>query len=69
MHTYKSLLVILPHPDDESFPMGGTLAKYAADHVRVTLVCATRGEAGIENLSPEQAGFIREANCAARQTP
>ena len=55
-----TLLVILPHPDDESFPMGGTLAKYAADHNHVTLICATRGEAGIEGLDPEEAGRIRE---------
>lgn len=57
----KNLLVILPHPDDESFPMGGTLAKYAADHTRVTLVCATRGEAGIKGLSPQETALIREA--------
>jgi LmbE family N-acetylglucosaminyl deacetylase len=61
MNVNPSLLVILPHPDDESFPMGGTLAKYAANHTRVTLVCATRGEAGIEDVSPEEAGKIREA--------
>ena len=60
MYTDRSLLVILPHPDDESFPMGGTLAKYTANHTRVTLVCATRGEAGIEDISPEEAGKIRE---------
>lgn len=61
MNTNQSLLVILPHPDDESFPMGGTLAKYAANHTHVMLVCATRGEAGIEDASPEEAGKIREA--------
>lgn len=41
--------------------MGGTLAKYAANHTRVTLVCATRGEAGVEGLSAEEAGKLREA--------
>ena len=46
-----ALLVILAHPDDESFAMGGTLAKYAAQGVQVTLVCATRGEAGIAGLT------------------
>jgi LmbE family N-acetylglucosaminyl deacetylase len=56
----RTLLVILAHPDDESFPMGGTLARYAAEGVRVTLVCATRGEAGIPGLSSETAGQIRE---------
>lgn len=60
MRAQQSLLVILPHPDDESFPMGGTLAKYAAHQTRVTLVCATRGEAGIPDLSPDAAGRIRE---------
>lgn len=56
----RSLLVVLAHPDDESFPMGGTLAKYAAEGVRVTLICATRGEAGIPGLSPEITGQLRE---------
>jgi len=32
MQKSKSLLVILPYPDDESFSMGGTLATYAANH-------------------------------------
>jgi LmbE family N-acetylglucosaminyl deacetylase len=55
----KTLLVVLAHPDDESFPMGGTLAKYAADETQVTLVCATRGEAGIAGLTPEETAQIR----------
>lgn len=42
----KRLLVVLAHPDDESFGMGGTLAHYAELGVAVHLVCATRGEAG-----------------------
>lgn len=53
------LLVILAHPDDESFPMGGTLARYAAQGVRVTLVCATRGEAGILDHTSEETARIR----------
>ena len=42
----KTLLVVLAHPDDESFGMGGTLALYARRGVDVYLVCATRGEVG-----------------------
>ncbi len=42
----KTILVVLAHPDDESFGMGGTLAYYASKGVNVHLVCATRGEAG-----------------------
>jgi LmbE family N-acetylglucosaminyl deacetylase len=40
------MLVVLAHPDDESFGMGGTLAHYARQGVGVHLVFATRGEAG-----------------------
>jgi LmbE family N-acetylglucosaminyl deacetylase len=51
----NTLLAIFAHPDDESFgPVAGTLAKYAAQGVRVHYVCATRGEAG--EVDPEQLG-------------
>jgi len=52
MNNNKILLVVLAHPDDESFGMGGTLAKYAAQGVDVHLVCATKGEVG--DVSPEK---------------
>jgi LmbE family N-acetylglucosaminyl deacetylase len=42
----KTMLVVLAHPDDESFGMGGTIAYYASKGVAVHLLCATRGEAG-----------------------
>jgi LmbE family N-acetylglucosaminyl deacetylase len=41
-----SLLAIFAHPDDEAFGTGGTLSYYASQGVEVSLVCATRGEAG-----------------------
>ncbi len=40
------LLAVLAHPDDESFGIGSTLAKYASEGVETYLVCATRGERG-----------------------
>jgi N-acetylglucosamine malate deacetylase 2 len=57
----RKILVILAHPDDECFPIGGTLAKYAAEGVEIKLVCATRGEAGIPEMQPGPAGHVREA--------
>lgn len=42
----KKLLLVMPHPDDESFTCGGTVAKYVKAGWDVQLVCATRGEAG-----------------------
>jgi N-acetyl-1-D-myo-inositol-2-amino-2-deoxy-alpha-D-glucopyranoside deacetylase len=44
--TGKTLLVVLAHPDDESFGNGGTLAYYAALGVNVVLICATNGDVG-----------------------
>jgi N-acetylglucosamine malate deacetylase 2 len=55
-----TLLVITAHPDDESFPMGGTLAKYASEGVRVVLVSATSGEAGIPGMRPSQTAALRK---------
>lgn len=40
------LLAFHAHPDDESISSGGTLASLAAASVPVTVVSATRGEAG-----------------------
>lgn len=40
------LLAVLAHPDDESLGFGGTLAKYAAGGVEVSLVMATLGQGG-----------------------
>jgi LmbE family N-acetylglucosaminyl deacetylase len=45
--------------------MGGTLAKYAAEGVQVTLICATMGEAGIPGLSPVETARIRERELRA----
>jgi LmbE family N-acetylglucosaminyl deacetylase len=45
-----SLLVVLAHPDDEIFH-GGMLAHLSARGVRVTLACATNGEAGTPHPS------------------
>jgi N-acetyl-1-D-myo-inositol-2-amino-2-deoxy-alpha-D-glucopyranoside deacetylase len=47
----RRLLVTTAHPDDESFGPGGTLAKYAREGTRVFLICATRGEAGGNDLT------------------
>ena len=66
------LLVVLAHPDDETFGMAGTLAHYAQKGVAVHLVCATRGEAG--TVDPEflkgytSIAELREAElrCAAK---
>lgn len=42
----RRLLAVLAHPDDESFGMGGTLARYADEGVDVHIAIATDGVAG-----------------------
>ncbi|WP_317493170.1 N-acetyl-1-D-myo-inositol-2-amino-2-deoxy-alpha-D-glucopyranoside deacetylase [Haloechinothrix sp. LS1_15] len=46
------LLLVHAHPDDESLTTGGTIARYAAAGVEVTLVTCTLGEEG-EIIPPE----------------
>ncbi|PYE54049.1 bacillithiol biosynthesis deacetylase BshB2 [Deinococcus yavapaiensis] len=44
--TRGPILVVFPHPDDETLALGDLLALHARDGLSVTLLCATRGEAG-----------------------
>ena len=41
----RRLLVVMAHPDDESFGPAGTLALYAAEGVEIHLMCVTNGDA------------------------
>ncbi|MFE1766217.1 N-acetyl-1-D-myo-inositol-2-amino-2-deoxy-alpha-D-glucopyranoside deacetylase [Streptomyces angustmyceticus] len=50
----RRLLLVHAHPDDESINNGVTMARYAAEGARVTLVTCTRGEEG-EVIPPELA--------------
>ncbi len=45
------LLISYAHPDDESFGLGGLIAKYVAQGVEVYLICATNGDVG--TVKPE----------------
>jgi LmbE family N-acetylglucosaminyl deacetylase len=60
------LTCIFAHPDDESMGTGGILARYAAEGVAISLVCATRGERGwmgpeADYPGPAALGRLREA--------
>lgn len=54
---------VFAHPDDETFCVGGIVAKYAAAGVPVDLFCATNGDAGksasVPVSSREELGAIR----------
>jgi LmbE family N-acetylglucosaminyl deacetylase len=58
------LLLVLAHPDDESFLAAGTVARLADEGRPAGLVCATRGQAGALGDPPlatrESIGRVRE---------
>jgi len=60
-----NVLVIAPHPDDESIGCGGTLCKHAKAGDRVSAVYLTSGELGIKKLPPEKVWTIREKEARA----
>lgn len=70
----RRLLLVLAHPDDETFICGGGVAAFCAAGGEATLVCATRGEQGRRLGKPPYANretlpVLREAElrqaCAA----
>src|SRR5262245_41114204 len=61
------LLLLVAHPDDETFGCGSLLAYAAARAVTTVVGCATRGEAGIPppGLEPGDLPAVREAELRA----
>jgi LmbE family N-acetylglucosaminyl deacetylase len=60
-----NVVVIAPHPDDESIGCGGALCRHADAGDRVTAVFLTSGELGLKHLAREAAWQIRELEAKA----
>ncbi len=62
-----TLLALIPHPDDESYSFGGTIALAADAGWRCVVVCASSGEKGKRHDGGPlaQAGAARERELAA----
>lgn len=66
----RALLVVLPHPDDETFSSGGTITACTEAGVRVVYLCGTYGDMGRRMGRPafatrESLRDIRERELAA----
>ncbi|HEY3485283.1 MAG TPA: PIG-L deacetylase family protein [Ilumatobacteraceae bacterium] len=55
------LLLVVAHPDDESFGCGSLLAHAASAGFRTAVLCATRGEAGESRIATDDLAALREA--------
>ena len=57
---WSSALAIVAHPDDLEFGSASAIARWTAQGKRIVYLLATRGEAGIDAMVPEEAGPLRE---------
>jgi len=58
---WSRALAIVAHPDDLEYGTASAVARWTDEGRWVGYVLATRGEAGIDGLRPEEAGPTREA--------
>ena len=58
---WQSALAIVAHPDDLEYGAAMAIARWTAQGKEVVEVLATRGEAGIQAMPPEETGPLRAA--------
>jgi LmbE family N-acetylglucosaminyl deacetylase len=56
----ERVLAVVAHPDDLEYGASGAVARWTEEGKHVVYVLATRGEAGIDALPPEECGPLRE---------
>ncbi|MGI5272302.1 PIG-L deacetylase family protein [Nonomuraea sp. CA-218870] len=57
---WQRALAVVAHPDDLEYGCAAAVATWTAAGREVVYLMATRGEAGIDTLSPAEAGPVRE---------
>lgn len=66
---WERALVVVAHPDDMEYGGAAAIARFTSQGKRVVYTLLTSGEAGIDSLTPEECGPLREAEqraaCAA----
>jgi LmbE family N-acetylglucosaminyl deacetylase len=58
--TFASVLCVAAHPDDLEYGTAAAVDKWVKSGKTVTYLLVTRGEAGIDTMSPDEAGPVRE---------
>ncbi|HEY5247192.1 MAG TPA: PIG-L deacetylase family protein [Dermatophilaceae bacterium] len=62
---WTSVLVVVAHPDDESFGLGAVLDAFARSGASVEVLCLTHGEASTLHGAPGDLASLRSAELAA----
>jgi len=57
---WSRAMAVAAHPDDIEYGTASAVARWTAQGKTVTYLLATRGEAGIDSMSPEAAAPLRE---------
>ena len=61
----ERVLIVSPHPDDESIGCGGTIAKLVAAGAAARVVFLTSGEGGGHGMDPDETRVLREKEASA----
>src|SRR4051812_18916265 len=56
---WQRALAIVAHPDDLEYGASSAIARWTAQGRSVTYLLASRGEAGIDSIPPEESGPLR----------
>jgi len=66
---WERALVVVPHPDDMEYGGAAAIARWTGQGKTIAYCLLTSGEAGIDSISPEECGPLREEEqrkaCAA----
>ncbi len=57
--SFERVLVVVAHPDDIEYGTAAAVDRWTTAGKTVTYLLATRGEAGIDTIAPEEAGPLR----------
>jgi LmbE family N-acetylglucosaminyl deacetylase len=66
---WSTAVAIVAHPDDLEYGAASAIARWTSQGKSIHYVLATRGEAGIDSMSPDEAASVREKEqrASARQ--
>ena len=56
---WRAALAVVAHPDDLEYGAASAISKWTSEGKRIVYLLATRGEAGIDGMTPEETARVR----------